>query len=99
MTPLMGVRSHRKVKAMSILALIGQALLTALGMAWQVLWSLVLGFLISGMIQAYVSRAGMSKALGRAGLKEIALATGFGAASSSCSYAAIAAAARKVDLS
>lgn len=77
---------------MSLLALIGQALLTALGMAWQVLWSLVLGFLISGMIQAYVSRAGMSKVLGRAGLKEIALATGFGAASSSCSYAAIAAA-------
>lgn len=60
-------------------------------MAWQVLWSLVLGFLISGMIQAYVSRSRMSQALGRAGFKEIALATGFGAASSSCSYAAIAA--------
>jgi uncharacterized protein len=77
---------------MSFLAIIGQALLTSLGMAWQVLWSLVLGFLISGMIQAYTSRAGMSKLLGKAGLKEIALATGFGAASSSCSYAAIAAA-------
>ncbi len=77
---------------MIVLTLLGQALLTAAGMAWQVLWSLVLGFLISGMIQAYVSRAGMSKALGRAGFKEIALATSFGAASSSCSYAAIAAA-------
>ncbi len=77
---------------MQILDTIGQALLTAAGMAWQVLWSLVLGFTISGMIQAYVSRAGMSKVLGRAGFKEIALATGFGAASSSCSYAAIAAA-------
>lgn len=77
---------------MSIIHIIGQALLTAAGMVWQVLWSLVLGFTISGMIQAYVSRAGMSKALGRAGLKEIALAVGFGAASSSCSYAAIAAA-------
>lgn len=73
-------------------AAIGQSLLAAFGMAWQVLWSLVLGFLLSGMIQAYVSRAKMSAALGRAGLKEIALATGFGAASSSCSYAAIAAA-------
>ena len=77
---------------MQILDTLGQALLTAAGMAWQVLWSLVLGFTISGMIQAYVSRAGMSKVLGRAGFKEIALATGFGAASASCSYAAIAAA-------
>lgn len=77
---------------MSLLNLLGQSLLAAVGMAWQVLWSLVLGFLISGMIQAYVSRAGMSKILGKAGFKEIALATGFGAASSSCSYAAIAAA-------
>ncbi len=77
---------------MQILDAIRQALLAAAGMAWQVLWSLVLGFTISGMIQAYVSRAGMSKVLGRAGFKEIALATGFGAASASCSYAAIAAA-------
>jgi uncharacterized protein len=77
---------------MQILDAIGQSLLTAAGMAWQVLWSLTLGFVISGMIQAYVSRARMSAALGKAGLKEIALATGFGAASSSCSYAAIAAA-------
>src|SRR5947209_18923400 len=82
----------RKERAMSILSLLGQGILTAAGIAWQVMWSLVLGFLISGMIQAYVSRAGMSKVLGRAGFKEIALATGFGAASSSCSYAAIAAA-------
>ncbi len=77
---------------MQILDAIGRSLLEAAGMAWQVLWSLVLGFLISGMIQAYVSRARMSEALGKASLKEIALATGFGAASSSCSYAAIAAA-------
>ncbi len=61
-------------------------------MAWQVLWSLVLGFVISGMIQAYVSRQRMSAVLGRDGVKEIALAAGFGAASSSCSYASIAAA-------
>src|SRR5579871_493838 len=77
---------------MQILEAIGQSLLEAAGMAWQVLWSLALGFLISGMIQAYVSRARMSQALGKASVKEIALAAGFGAASSSCSYAAIAAA-------
>jgi uncharacterized membrane protein YraQ (UPF0718 family) len=77
---------------MQVFDAIGQSLYAAFGMGWQVLWSLVLGFVISGMIQAYVSRAKMSQALGRAGFKEIALATGFGAASSSCSYAAIAAA-------
>ncbi|HUY77297.1 MAG TPA: permease [Ktedonobacterales bacterium] len=77
---------------MGIISAIGQSLLAAFGMAWDVLWSLVLGFLISGMIQAYISRAKMSQALGKAGLKEVALAVGFGAASSSCSYAAIAAA-------
>ena len=71
---------------------LGEALLMAAGMFWDVGWSLVLGFTISGMIQAYVSRKRMTEALGRDGLKEIALATGFGAASSSCSYAAVAAA-------
>src|SRR6266705_4882047 len=86
------VQRLRRHITMQIIDAIGQSLLTAAGMAWQVLWSLVLGFTISGMIQAYVSRARMSEALGRAGFKEIALATAFGAASSSCSYAAVAAA-------
>src|SRR5260370_583681 len=83
---------RERTTAMSILDAIGQSLLTAAGMAWQVLWSLVLGFVISGMIQAYVSRQRMSEALGQPGIRQIALAAGFGAASSSCSYAAIAAA-------
>jgi len=77
---------------MNLFEAVSQSLYAAFGMAWQVLWSLVLGFIVSGMIQAYVSRAQMSQALGKAGLREIALAAGFGAASSSCSYAAIAAA-------
>ena len=59
-------------------------------MFWAVLWSLLLGFLASAMIQAYVPKGGLSKALGKVGLREIALATGLGAASSSCSYAAVA---------
>ncbi|HEX3550336.1 MAG TPA: permease [Candidatus Elarobacter sp.] len=62
----------------------------ALGMAWQVLWSLVLGFAISAAVQALVSKERMQAVLGRDGVREIALATGFGAASSSCSYAAAA---------
>jgi len=59
-------------------------------MLWQVLWSLLLGFIISAMIQAYVPKGGLNALLGRAGLRELALATGLGAASSSCSYAAAA---------
>ena len=77
---------------MQALNMVGQSLLAGAAMAWQVLWGLVLGFTLSGMIQAYVSRQRMTAALGRVGLKEIALATGLGAASSPCSYAAVAAA-------
>jgi uncharacterized membrane protein YraQ (UPF0718 family) len=69
---------------------IGRALLMALGMFWQVGWSLVLGFTISAVLQAVVSKERMIKALGRDGVKESALATGAGAASSSCSYASAA---------
>jgi uncharacterized protein len=73
-----------------ILMQIGQALLMALGMFWKVGWSLVLGFAISAMLQAVVSKARMQKALGRSGIREVALATVLGAASSSCSYASAA---------
>ena len=69
---------------------IGQALLIAAGMFWQVGWSLVLGFAISALLQAVVSKEWMSRVLGRAGLREVALATAAGAASSSCSYASAA---------
>jgi uncharacterized membrane protein YraQ (UPF0718 family) len=70
--------------------LIGQALLMALAMFWKVGWSLVLGFAISAALQAVVSKAGMQRALGRSGIREVALATVLGAASSSCSYASAA---------
>src|SRR5579872_5777045 len=59
-------------------------------MAWEVWWALALGFLLSGMVQAWAPRARLRRALGGAGPREIALATGLGAASSSCSYAAVA---------
>jgi uncharacterized membrane protein YraQ (UPF0718 family) len=68
----------------------GEALVIAAGMAWQVGWSLILGFALSGAVQALVSKERMRRVLGRDGVREIALATGFGAASSSCSYAAAA---------
>jgi uncharacterized membrane protein YraQ (UPF0718 family) len=73
-----------------LLSRIGQALLMAVGMFWQVGWSLVLGFAISGVLQAVVSKERMTAALGRDGVREIALATAAGAASSSCSYASVA---------
>lgn len=60
-------------------------------MFWETLWALVLGFGISAALQVFVSKEQMTRALGRTGLKEMLLATGFGAASSSCSYAAVAA--------
>jgi hypothetical protein len=57
-------------------------------MFWETLWALVLGFGISAALQVFVSKDQMTRALGRAGLREVLLAIGFGAASSSCSYAA-----------
>jgi len=66
---------------------IWQALLLAFGMVWQVGWSLVLGFAISAILQAVVSKRAMGAALGRDGLRETVIATLAGAASSSCSYA------------
>lgn len=69
---------------------IGQALLMAAGMVWQTGWSLVLGFVISALLQAVVPADQMRRALGRGGVREIALATVTGAASSSCSYASAA---------
>jgi hypothetical protein len=60
-------------------------------MFWETLWALVLGFGVSAALQVFVSKERMTRLLGRAGLREMLLATGFGAASSSCSYAAVAA--------
>jgi uncharacterized membrane protein YraQ (UPF0718 family) len=67
-----------------------QSLLMSAGMFWQVGWSLVLGFFISAILEAVISRDRMIAALGRNSVRDIALATLAGAASSSCSYAAAA---------
>jgi len=73
-----------------LLAKIGEAFMLAIGMMWQVGWSLILGFALSGVVQAVVSKERMQQLLGRDGVREIAFATGFGAVSSSCSYASAA---------
>ena len=59
-------------------------------MAYAVWWALVFGFLISAIVQAWVPRSRIEASLSGSGVRPIALATGLGAASSSCSYAAIA---------
>jgi uncharacterized membrane protein YraQ (UPF0718 family) len=70
--------------------LVGQALLMAFGMFWQVGWSLVLGFTISALLQVFVSRDRIVAAMGGDGVRSVAFATVAGAVSSSCSYAAAA---------
>jgi hypothetical protein len=69
---------------------LGDGLWNAVLMAWEVWWALVLGFAISAIVQAWVPRERIQSALAGEGAKPIARATGLGAASSSCSYAAIA---------
>src|SRR4051812_26674794 len=73
-----------------IVSTVGDGLWNAVLMAWEVWWALVLGFAISAIVQAWVPRARIESALSGGGGRPVALATGLGAASSSCSYAAIA---------
>src|SRR5947208_10046382 len=66
------------------------ALYTAFAMFWEVLWPLVLGFALSGAVQAVVSHRSLARLLGDDSPRSLTLATLFGVASSSCSYAAVA---------
>ncbi|HLZ58294.1 MAG TPA: permease, partial [Ktedonosporobacter sp.] len=75
---------------MQIVNSIGQALFTSSSMFWEILWPLILGFTLSGIVQAVVSHNALAKTLGCEGPKCITFATLFGIASSSCSYAAVA---------
>jgi len=62
----------------------------ALLMGWEVWWALAFGFFISAVVQAWIPRERIESSLGGGGLGPLAKATGLGAASSSCSYAAVA---------
>src|SRR2546423_1014562 len=59
-------------------------------MAWEVWWALVLGFAISAIVQSWIPRARIERTLAGSGPRPVAWATALGAASSSCSYAAVA---------
>ena len=62
----------------------------AFAMGWEILWPLILGFALSGVVQAVVTKAEMSQLLPDASPRSIVVASALGAASSSCSYAAVA---------
>jgi uncharacterized protein len=68
----------------------GHALGLAFAMFWEILWALILGFALSGVVQAVVSKGEMSRLLPDDSPRSLCLASGLGAASSSCSYAAVA---------
>jgi uncharacterized membrane protein YraQ (UPF0718 family) len=69
---------------------LAHALDIAFGMTWEILWALVLGFALSAAVQAVVSKSEMTRLLPDDSPRRIAIACGLGAASSSCSYAAVA---------
>jgi uncharacterized membrane protein YraQ (UPF0718 family) len=67
-----------------------RALSFAFGMTWEVLWALILGFGLSAVVQAVVSKRELQRLLPDGSPRSLATAAGLGAASSSCSYAAVA---------
>jgi uncharacterized membrane protein YraQ (UPF0718 family) len=78
------------VAAASVFGALAHALDIAFGMTWEILWALVLGFALSAAVQAVVSKSEMTRLLPDDSPRTIAVACGLGAASSSCSYAAVA---------
>jgi uncharacterized membrane protein YraQ (UPF0718 family) len=69
---------------------IGHALSIAGSMTWEILWALILGFTLSAVVQAVVRKSTIVRLMGDDRPRTLAIATGLGAASSSCSYAAVA---------
>ncbi|WP_217552245.1 permease [Streptomyces sp. GbtcB6] len=69
---------------------VGHALSIAGSMTWEITWALILGFTLSAVVQAVVRRETVVRLLGDDRPRTLALSAGFGAASSSCSYAAVA---------
>ena len=67
-----------------------ESLSMAFAMFWEILWALILGFGLSAVVQAVVSKREMTRLLPDDSTKSISIACGLGAASSSCSYAAVA---------
>ncbi|MCD2199028.1 permease [Halobacterium sp. KA-4] len=75
---------------MSVVDTLAEGLRLGGEMFWETWWALVLGFTIAGAVETFVSEERMSRVLGGSGLRELGLGTLFGAASSSCSFGAVA---------
>src|SRR5947208_1866097 len=69
---------------------IGRALALAGSMTWEILWALILGFLLSAVVQAVVRKSTIVRLMGDARPRTLTVSALLGAASSSCSYAAVA---------
>jgi hypothetical protein len=69
---------------------LGHALRVAGAMGWEILWALILGFALSAVVQSVVSKSQVARLMPDDSPRSLAIATGLGAASSSCSYAAVA---------
>lgn len=67
-----------------------EAAVTTVGLFWMAFWAFGFGYLISSMIQVFVTRERMKRSMGEAGAKSVLLGTSFGFISSSCSFAALA---------
>src|ERR1700748_1140601 len=79
-----GAMAHQAVQAVE------HALALSGSMTWEILWALILGFVLSALVQAVVRRSTVISLLGDDRPRTLAVAAGLGAASSSCSYAAVA---------
>lgn len=75
---------------MTVLSALGHALALAGSMTWEILWALIVGFALSAVVQAVVKRSTIVALMGDDRPRTLALSAGLGAASSSCSYAAVA---------
>jgi uncharacterized protein len=82
--------SARPLAIAAVTTAVAEALSLAFGMTWEILWALVLGFALSAVVQAVVSKEEVTRLLPDDSPRSIAIACGLGAASSSCSYAAVA---------
>ena len=76
--------------AVALTTAVAEALSFAFGMTWEILWALILGFALSAIVQSVVSKGSVTRLLPDDAPRTLAVACGLGAASSSCSYAAVA---------
>src|SRR6185436_5411411 len=83
-------RTTARSPVSSVIGAIGHALALAGSMTWEILWALILGFGLSAVLQAVVHKSTIVGLLGDDQPRTLAMATVLGAASSSCSYAAVA---------